>query len=50
MDYKNVFPIEKTDTWDEIGEEFLSNTIMHSAMFRTKCSENHNAEHTFILE
>ena len=37
MDYKNVFPIEKQCTWDEIGKFYPSQyLIMHSLMFQTK--------------
>ena len=54
MDYKNVFPIEKQCTWDEIGKFYPSQyLIMHSLMFQTKVlreSEVKLPEHTFYVD
>ena len=54
MDYKNVFPIEKQCTWDEIGKFYPTQyLIMHSLMFQTKVlreSEVKLPEHTFYVD
>ena len=41
MDYKNVFPIEKQCTWDEIGKFYPSQYLIAALahVSRTKCSE-----------